>query len=129
MISEHEHPVVTSHHDAAIGSVASYTTGFVLSVVFTLAAYVVVTKHIFNGWAIVAAILALGVVQLLIQLVFFLHMRRESKPRWNAMIFVFMTGILLIIVIGSLWIMHNLNYRMTPQQTDTYIQQEENIRR
>lgn len=130
MSSEHPPRIASAHHDATEGSFASYTTGFVLSVVFTLVAYFVVVKHLFNGWGMVIAILTLGVTQLIVQLLFFLHLSRESKPRWNLMIFAFMAVILLIIVIGSLWIMHNLNYHMlSPHATDTYIQQEENIRR
>lgn len=130
MISHHEHTIVTSEHEAASGSFASYTTGFVLSILFTLAAYVLVSRHMLNGWSIVIAILSLGVVQLLVQLLFFLHLSRESKPRWNLTVFVFMLGVLLIIVVGSLWIMHNLNYHMmSPHDTDTYIQKEEGISR
>ncbi|MEO6513374.1 MAG: cytochrome o ubiquinol oxidase subunit IV [Candidatus Saccharimonadales bacterium] len=130
MISHHEHTVVTSEHDAAPGSLASYTTGFGLSVIFTLVAYFLVVRHVLGGWGIVIAILSLGVVQLLVQLLFFLHLSRESKPRWNLTVFVFMTIVLLIIVIGSLWIMHNLNYHtMAPHDTDIYIQKEENISR
>jgi cytochrome o ubiquinol oxidase operon protein cyoD len=128
-MSEHGHEIVVSaHQEAAPGSLASYATGFVLSVVFTLAAYLLVTKHLLSGWGIVGAILALGIIQLLVQLLFFLHLSRESKPRWNLTIFVFMSIVLLIIVIGSLWIMHNLNYNMmSSHDTDNYIQKEENI--
>ena len=130
MISHHEHTIVTSEHDAATGSFASYTTGFILSIVFTLAAYLLVSRQLLSGWGIVIAILGLGVIQLLVQLLFFLHLSRESKPRWNLTVFVFMIGIVLIVVVGSLWIMHNLNYHMmSPEQTDTYIQKEENINR
>jgi cytochrome o ubiquinol oxidase subunit IV len=129
MTSGHKGIIVTSHHEASPGSLASYTTGFILSVVFTLAAYVLVSKHLLSGWAIVIGILALAVVQLLVQLLFFLHLNRESKPRWNLAIFVFMAITLLIIVVGSLWIMHNLNYHMmmSPHDTETYIQKEEGI--
>ena len=128
-MSEHKHAIVTSHHEAAPGSLASYTTGFVLSVVFTLAAYFLVAHHLLRGWGIVIAILALGVIQLVVQLVFFLHLNRESKPRWNLTVFVFMGIVLLIVVTGSLWIMHNLNYhmQMSPHDTETYIQKEEGI--
>lgn len=130
MISHHEHTIVTSDHEAAIGTVTSYTTGFILSVILTLGAYFLVAHHMLRGWGIVIGILGLGVVQLLIQLLFFLHLSHESKPRWNFMIFVFMLSILLIIVVGSLWIMHNLDYNMrSPHDTDIYIQKEEGISR
>ena len=64
----------------------------------------------------ITAIIFLAVVQLVVQLVFFLHLGRERQPRWNLLAFAFMAIVLLILVLGSLWIMNNLNYHMT--QTD-----------
>lgn len=60
------------------------------------------------------AITILAVAQLLVQLVFFLHMGKESKPRWNAIVFSFMLLVVGIIVIGSIWVMNNLHYNMMP---------------
>lgn len=53
-----------------------------------------------------------------IQLFFFLHLGQESKPYWNSQLFLFMLTILVILVIGSLWIMHNLSYNVMPMDHD-----------
>lgn len=110
-------------------TVWSLTTGFVLAVCLTLAAYFVVANHwLYGVWAVVAVV-ALAIVQLLVQLIFFLHLGREGKPRWNLAAFFFMLIFLFIIIAGSLWIMYNLNYnmtRMTPGQMDTYMKQQSN---
>lgn len=111
--------------EAGHGSIMSYSVGFVSSIVLTLVAYGMVVKQLFTGKALVLAIMGLAVVQLLVQLLFFLHMGRESKPRWNLVVFLFMLLVLLIVVFGSLWIMYNLNYHtMTP----TEIMQDEGVK-
>lgn len=109
------------------GTYASYASGFVLSVIFTLCAYFAVTQHLFSGWALVIALLALAIVQFFVQLFFFLHVGRESKPRWKRLVLMLMITIVLVLVIGSIWIMYNLNYRMaqkTPQQINTYLKDQ-----
>jgi len=89
-----------------------YVVGFVASILLTLIAYFVVVKHLLAGWALIFAIISLGVIQALVQFVCFLHLGRESKPRWNLIVFLFMILIGVILVFGSLWIMYNLDYRM-----------------
>lgn len=107
----------------------SYTVGFVLSLILTLAAYFTVVNDILSGRTVVIVIAGLAVAQLLVQLVFFLHLHRESKPRLNLLVFSFMLMVVGIVVIGSLWIMENLNYNMLPHEADEYLLEEEGIQR
>ena len=67
--------------------------------------------------ALIYAIIVLALAQALVQLLFFLHVGQEAKPRWETRAFCFMVLILLIIVIGSLWVMHDLNDRMMSDTT------------
>lgn len=101
----------------------SYVLGFVFAIVLTLIAYFATVNHILTGMSLAVFLMALATVQLLVQLVFFLHLGRDKKARWNVASFYFMLLVLLIVVIGSLWIMHNLNYNMmmTPEQMDEYM--------
>ncbi|HEX5447609.1 MAG TPA: cytochrome o ubiquinol oxidase subunit IV [Candidatus Saccharimonadales bacterium] len=109
------------------GSIWSYISGFGLSLILTMEAYLLTKHHVAShhltpsDTAMRAVLPILAVIQLLVQLVFFLHMDKESKPRWNlvALFFAFIT--VLIIVGGSLWIMYHLNYNMTPQQMNNYL--------
>ena len=55
---------------------------------------------------------ALAVVQILVHMVYFLHLDRSSEQRWNVIVLAFTALILLIVVAGSLWIMHNMNVNM-----------------
>lgn len=101
--------------EGAHGSMKLYVLGFISSILLILAAYFIVSKHVFSGPLLTFAVVGLGTVQAMIQFFCFLHLNRESKPRWNLIMFLFMLLIVVVLVIGSLWIMYNLNYRtMSP---------------
>lgn len=67
--------------------------------------------------------LVLAAVQLVIQLLTFLHLNTEARPRWQTQSFLFTMLTAVIIVVGSIWIMVNLNYNMgmSPEQMDAYM--------
>ena len=117
-----------THQEMGHGTFLSYSIGFLISLELTLGAYLLVINQAFSSRRLILTIMGLAVAQLLVQLIFFLHLGRESKPRWNLVVFSFAATVVLILVIGSLWIMNHLNYHsMTPQQTNTYIIKDEGI--
>jgi cytochrome o ubiquinol oxidase operon protein cyoD len=97
------------------GSAASYTVGFLLSVMLTVMPFLIVYYHTMHGVMLIGAIVVFALLQLFIQLQFFMHLGQERGPRWRSMAFIFMGIVVLTIVVGSLWIMHNLSYNMTPE--------------
>lgn len=100
-----------------------YIIGFLLSLGLTLLAYAIVVLDLLSAWA-VGVLLVLAVAQMIVQLVYFLHLGEEVGPRLKLLSFVFMEVILLIIVVGSLWIMNHLNYNMmemSPDEKETYM--------
>lgn len=109
------------------GSLPSYVIGFAGSLLLTLAAYVIVAEKLLSGWAAVYAIVGLALLQLFVQLLFFLHLGREGKPYWQSQVFIFMVGVVVILVFGSLWIMNNLNYHShsSPVKTNRDIIKDE----
>ena len=111
-------------------SALTYSIGFFVSLLLTLAAYFVVTNRVAEGVWLVAIIVGLALIQLLVQLYFFLHLGQEAKPRWKLLTFGFMILVLIILVFGSLWIMQNLDYNMMHgRELDEYIMDDEGIRR
>ena len=120
---------VISHHDSAHGTTRSYITGFILSLILTLTAYLVVTEQIFDGWGLVSALAILAITQLMVQLIFFLHLGRQSKPWWNLQAAIFAGGVVIIVVFGSIWIMKNLEYNhghdRTPSETEEFLIKDE----
>lgn len=94
------------------GSYKAYAIGFTFSFLLTTLSFLLVAFKILAGRELVYAIIGLGLVQAIFQLLFFLHLGQEEKPRWETVVFIFMLLLLLIIVIGSLWIMFDLNDRV-----------------
>lgn len=95
---------------------ATYITGFLFSIIVTLVAYYAVTQHIFTRNVLTIYVLGLALIQFVVQLLYFLHLGEDTKPRYKIMVFMLMLMVVLIIVVGSLWIMHNMDYRMMPDQ-------------
>lgn len=106
----------------------SYVIGFILSVVTTLLAYFFVVNELWSKEALVYIVMAIAVVQLIVQVVFFLHIGRGS--RWKLITFIFTLMVVIIVVVGSIWIMDNLNYNMmdmTPAEQRQYMSEHEGI--
>lgn len=104
-----------------------YVTGFALSLAITLCAYFMVTGNWYAGVLLFVVLGILALVQMIVQLYFFLHLGEELRPRLKLLSFVFMTGILVLIVVGTLWIMYHLNYNMmdmSPSEKTEYMQSQ-----
>jgi cytochrome o ubiquinol oxidase operon protein cyoD len=96
------------------GSYKAYFIGFILSLILTLISFGLVVTKAFSGQTLLYIISGLALTQAVVQLIFFMHVGQEEKPRWGLIIFYFMVVILVIIVFGTLWIMNDLNMRMMP---------------
>lgn len=89
----------------AHGSLKSYVIGFVLSIILTLIPLVLVLNNVVEGSVAKLVLLVTAFLQFAVQLVFFMHLREEKKPRYNFMSLVLGVLIALTIVGGSIWIM------------------------
>lgn len=126
---------ITKDKNSSWGNELTYFCGFVLSLGLTMTTYLLVKKHLSTHHLypsdkfMLVSLIFLAIIQLFVQLIFFLHLDRERKPRWNLQVMFFMLMILLIIVVGSLWIMANLNYRMadSPQQVKQYLNSQDGL--
>lgn len=105
-----------------------YIVGFGLSLSLSVASYVVVARGIFGDMPVLgaAALLGLAIIQLVVQLVCFLHLGTNPRSIFKTHTFIFTGFTLLIIVIGSLWIMANLDYRMgmSPEAMKNYMEKQ-----
>jgi cytochrome o ubiquinol oxidase operon protein cyoD len=97
---------------AGHGSVRSYVIGFVLSVVLTAAAFGLVMQQVFGPIESIIAIAVLAFIQILVHLVFFLHMNTSSSQRWNLISFGFAVLVAVILIGGTLWVLHNVGAHM-----------------
>lgn len=101
------------------GSYKAYAIGFIASLVLTSIAFVLVINETISGMTLVHTLVALALVQALFQLVFFLHVGQEPKPKWETLTFCFMFLILVIIAAGTIWIMDDLSARTMPEMAST----------
>ena len=97
---------------AGRGSLKSYLTGFILSLILTAIPFALVMQGAWSASATLAVILIAGLAQILAHLRYFLHLDTSSAERWNVVALIFTILIMLLFVGGSLWIMYDLNYRM-----------------
>lgn len=93
------------HHQEAHGSLKSYVTGFVVSIILTIIPLVLVLKGGLDRQATTAVIVVMAILQLMVQMFFFMHIREGEKPRYNVMALVLGLLIVFTIVGGSMWIM------------------------
>lgn len=119
-----------SHTNGEHGRLQSYTIGFLLSLIFTAIPYYLVVSKSVTGTTLLATILGIAVLQMAIQIFFFLHLGRGPKPLYNIVFFVSTIGIILVVVLGSIIITNNLNYTKpstSTSQITTKLAQEEAI--
>ncbi|QAU23158.1 cytochrome o ubiquinol oxidase subunit IV [Dyella sp. M7H15-1] len=101
-------------HAHAHGSLKTYVVGFALSLILTVLSFACVMSGAVPQHLVMPGIVVFCIVQLLVQLVFFLHMSAAPGQRDNLSIGVFTLLIIAIVVMGSLWVMHNMNTYMMP---------------
>ncbi len=95
-----------------MGSLKSYLTGFVLSLILTAIPFALVMSGVVSPSAALAGILSAGIVQILVHLHYFLHLGSSSAARWNVLAMIFTVLIMILFVGGTIWIMNNLYHRM-----------------
>jgi cytochrome o ubiquinol oxidase subunit IV len=97
---------------AGRGSLKSYLTGFILSLILTAIPFALVMNGTLSPSATLAGILSAGMVQILVHLHYFLHLDTSSAARWNVLAMIFTVLIMILFVGGTIWIMNSLHYRM-----------------
>lgn len=105
---------MSNHHQESHGSVKSYIVGFILSIILTVIPYYLVVNHCLPKEHLVLAVMAFAVLQLLVQVIYFLHLSFKGEEYGKTLSFIFTLGVVLILVIGTIWIMWNLYANMMP---------------
>lgn len=106
----------------------SYLTGFIISVALTLLAFFAVQNRILMPSYLTVFILISALLQVVVQLVFFLHLYEKGESSENFLLVSATIVVILILVVGSLWIMNHLNYNMTPEAMNKELMKSENLK-
>ena len=64
----------------------------------------------FDGWVI----LGFAAVQVVVQMLYFLHLNSKAEGGWNMMALILTAVLLVIVLVGSIWVMHHMNANMMP---------------
>lgn len=100
-------------------SMRDYVIGFILSVILTAIPFWLVMERPFGDGTIAAIIMVFAMVQIVVHMVFFLHMTPKAEGGWSLTSLVFTVIVVVIMLAGSLWVMHHLNTNMMPPAHDT----------
>jgi cytochrome o ubiquinol oxidase operon protein cyoD len=123
MSGNHEHDIHHDEHDdhhegGMHATFKGYMTGFVLSVILTAIPFWLVMGNVFQKPSTtIMVILAFAAVQIVVHMVYFLHMDAKSEGGWNMLALVFTAVLVVITLSGSLWVMYHLNTNMMPGMT------------
>ncbi len=92
-----------------------YMTGFVLAVALTaIPFWLVMGKVIASPVMTAIVVLAFGTVQIVVHMIYFLHMNTKSEGGWTMLALLFTLVLVAITLSGSLWVMYHLNENMMP---------------
>lgn len=114
--AEHGHGHQDHHGGhAAHGTMGSYMIGFGLSVFLTaIPFWLVMTGFFANPQTTAIIIMAFAVVQIVVHMIYFLHMNTRSEGGWSMMALIFTLVLVVITLSGSMWVMYHLNHNMMP---------------
>jgi cytochrome o ubiquinol oxidase operon protein cyoD len=113
---EHGHGHEHDAHDH--GSMRSYVTGFALAVILTAIPFWLVMGKVFDKSSTASfVLLGLAAVQIVVHMVYFLHMNTKSEGGWNMLALIFTVMLVVIMLSGSIWVMYHMNHNMMPGMT------------
>jgi cytochrome o ubiquinol oxidase operon protein cyoD len=98
------------------GTLRDYVTGFVLAVILTaIPFFLVMARPIESAGYTAAIVLACALAQILVHMVYFLHMTPKAEDGWLLISTIFTIVLVVITLAGSLWIVYHLNRNMMPR--------------
>jgi len=110
------------HHeqdDGNHGTMKEYAIGFVLSVILTAIPFWLVMAKVFDKSSTTAiVILGFAAVQVVVHMIYFLHMNGKIEGGWTLLSTLFTLILLIIVLAGSIWVMYHMNVNMMPSMGD-----------
>ncbi|WP_208435597.1 cytochrome o ubiquinol oxidase subunit IV [Bartonella phoceensis] len=106
---------MSTHNEVHGPSTGSYLVGFILAVFFTLGSFIPVMYGMMGSWAIstkVTYLIGMAIIQIIVQIVFFLHLSSGPDAKWNLSALWFAVICAFLIIGGTWWAISHLNYNM-----------------
>jgi len=103
------------HQDMVFhATLRGYLTGFFLSAVLTAIPFWLVMAKVLPPEATKFALVAFAAVQVVVHMVYFLHLNGSAEGGWSMLATLFTVVVLVIMLAGSTWVMYHLNTNMMP---------------
>ncbi len=96
-------------------SYRGYATGFILSVLLTAIPFWLVMGKVLPSPKMTGlVILAFAAVQMVVHMIYFLHMNAKVEGGWSLLALLFTVALVVIMLAGSVWVMYHMNANMMP---------------
>ena len=111
------------HPRGAHGTFKGYVTGFVLSVILTAIPFWLVMGNVLDDTLKTSiVIMALAAVQIVVHMIYFLHMNTKSEGGWTFLALAFTLTLVVITLVGSIWVMYHMDQNMMPMSPHEALQ-------
>ncbi len=117
-ITHDDHPIEAPH-----GTMRGYLIGFALSVVLTAIPFTLVMTGQLNPTMTAVVVLGMALVQIVVHMVFFLHMTTRAEGGWSFLALMFTLVVVVVTLAGSIWVMYHMNANMMPMNPAAMSQQ------
>ena len=102
-------------HGETHGSRSHFWIGSILAIVLTaIPFWLVMTGVLKDPQTTAILIFALALIQIVVHVVYFLHLDTRSEGGWTLLAFLFTVVIVVVTIGGSIWVMYHLNANMMP---------------
>ena len=122
----HGHGAHDDHHDdgpVSHSTFKGYMTGFVLAVILTAIPFWLVMGNVLNDTVLTSiVIMALAAVQIVVHMIYFLHMNTKSEGGWTFLALLFTLTLVVITLVGSIWVMYHMDQNMMPMSPHEALQ-------
>lgn len=113
-VHAHADPHGAAEGEHSHGTRSDLWIGFAASVVLTALPFWLVMHGALDKQATALIIMALAAVQVVVHMIYFLHMNTRSEGGWSMMALIFTIIVVVIALSGSLWVMQHLTTNMMP---------------
>jgi cytochrome o ubiquinol oxidase operon protein cyoD len=111
-------------HDSLMSETLAYVIGLALALLLTGVSFWVASTSALWGPGVAVGLVVLAIAQMGVHLVFFLHITSGPDNTNNVLALAFGVLIVVIVMIGTIWIMYHLAANMgpTPEMTNLMAQ-------
>ena len=109
-----DRPAIPASERTASSGLLVYTIGLLLAAILTVTSFWVANTTAIWAPGVPAGLAVLAIAQMGVHLVFFLHITTAPDNTNNVLALAFGVLIVLLVIVGSVWIMYHMNNNMMP---------------